>query len=461
VRRLTLFEHGRLRAVSDEVWPTEGTAWEQPVPLRWFERLQRFDDKRGEQRVFEWGYHRAKATQFVGVIQLGGVSLEILPKVESEAEEADEVRSNLLWFLSCAGEVPCRERDLAALKTRKAPLLDALTAIFATRLWDELLRGVSRAYVPREENLRRLKGRLVIPLQVTRNAAHRERFVCRFDEFSEDTPLNQVLRCVSEILLRGTRVSAARDVLSRCVEVLDGVTVIAADRARVVASRIVLDRAAARFAPLLSFARMVLASRSAEVIAGETSTFSLLFDMNQVFEGLVTYLVSRVVQQEFPEWEVHPQGHGEQRHLFAGDGSLRHLLPLMPDVLLKGPDGRYGVIDAKWKRIGLKDRGKGPRREDLYQLHGYGTRYAAPSLVLHPKSAEHDATAGTWFALDAQERRQLPVTFATLDLARDFGKQDERAKLEQDLRALLSGLLQNASKQRQSTAVQREGQIHA
>lgn len=449
MRALSLYEHGVLRAVADGPgWPTGGTPWERPVPRRWFDRLHRFDDAREDGRVFEWGYNRARATQFVGVIQLGEVSLEILPKIERSAGDeteaaCDAVRKNLLRFLARAGEVPCRERDLAALRTKRARFLDALTALFASRLWDELLRGVPRAYVTREENLRRLRGRLVVPQQITRNAAHRERFACRFDEFSEDTPLNQVLRAAAEVLVRRALLPSARQTLGRCLEVLDGVTALAPDRASLLAQRVVLDRQTQRFATLFAFARMVLDSRSPEVIAGETSTFSLLFDMNVVFEGVVTDLVRRVIRRDHARWDVHPQAHGQVRHLYE-DHQSRPLLELRPDVLLRDGADRFVVIDAKWKRLVFGAKAKGPRREDLYQMHGYGARYLADALVLHPRSGGTDPPR-TWRTYDAEEPRRRRVTFATIDLSRDLGIRAEADALEGEVRTLLDGIISAAA----------------
>ena len=115
-----------------------------------------------------------------------------------------QARSNLLYMLSVAGQVPVRERDVARLASRKASLSETLAAIFADRLRRELLRGPERAYIRREENLRQFKGKLLIAQQALHNAAHRERFFCRFDEFSEDTLMNRIFRAACQVLLDAT-----------------------------------------------------------------------------------------------------------------------------------------------------------------------------------------------------------------------------------------------------------------
>lgn len=184
-------------------WDREGTP---PSNIKWLEqrlydRLKRFDQRgRAEKdRVFSWDDRSARTTQWVGVIQVPGLQVEILPKIDEadlsgKDEKQIQARSNLLYMLSVAGQVPVRERDVARLTSRKASLSETLAAIFADRLRRELLRGPERAYIRREENLRRFKGKLLIAQQVRRNAAHRERFFCRFEEFSEDTLMNRIFR---------------------------------------------------------------------------------------------------------------------------------------------------------------------------------------------------------------------------------------------------------------------------
>ena len=126
-------------------------------------------------------------------------------------------------MLAVAGDVPVRSRDVARLASRQAPLSETLAAIFADRLLGELLRGPERAYLQREENLRRFKGKLLISQQTLKNAAHRERFFCRFDEFCDDTVMNRIFRAACRVLLETTRTPSTQDLLRHCLLVLDQV----------------------------------------------------------------------------------------------------------------------------------------------------------------------------------------------------------------------------------------------
>ena len=69
-------------------WDREGTPQSDPdikwLEQRLYDRLKRFD-QRGrakKDRVFSWGDRSARTTQWVGVIQVPGLQVEILPKID-------------------------------------------------------------------------------------------------------------------------------------------------------------------------------------------------------------------------------------------------------------------------------------------------------------------------------------------------------------------------------------------
>ena len=138
-------------------------------------------------------------------------------------------------YLGEAGCVPLRSRDLADLGTRKAPLHETLTTLFARRLRFELLRGVDRAYVNETDDLRLMRGKLVIGRHIARNTARRERFTCAFDEFTANTELSRVLKATCRTLLKRPRSAEAHEALSRCLPMLD-------DMADEIDARPLLDR---------------------------------------------------------------------------------------------------------------------------------------------------------------------------------------------------------------------------
>lgn len=410
MKRVELREHGRLEPKHAIAAATPGAA---SVPQRAYERLRRFDETSGraDASIFTWYATHAKASQWVGVMQVEGLQLEILPKIENEG--AREARAALVTMLAYAGDIPLRLRDLAALLERHADLGELLAAVFAQRLLEELIRGPERAYVSRRENVAFLRGKLAVRKHLMVNAAHRERFLCDYDELASDTPLNQVLRAACTLLSNIARARGTLDLLERCLVVLDDVSDVVVTPESL--GRVVLTRQSQRFAVLLEFCRMLFAGNAPTSQGGARQTFSLLFDMNKVFERFVAGFVAREVIPRMPDgWRAHVQARGRTRFLLrAGD---RGVLRLQPDLLLERPDGKLVVVDTKWKRLLPGRERSSLSREDLYQLYAYTQRFdAARSILLFPhvdgvRQDGFDVLA----AGDAPSGARLDVRFALL-----------------------------------------------
>lgn len=390
MKRLVISEHGRLKRRGKQEPPpsTDGRIY---LEGHLYDRLRHFDQagRAESERVFRWEDGEARAQQWVGVIELPGLQLEILPKVDmvttsrlETPESCHQVRSNLLTMLAIAGEIPVRSRELAHLESRKAPLSETLAAIYAKRLLSELLKGLDRAYLEREENLRQFKGKLAIPKHVSRNAAHRERFFCRYDELSEDTLMNRLFRAACLKLLATSRSPSTQESLRYCLLALEGVSDIVVHDD--LFERVALSRQNERFADILSFSRLILSDRSPATQAGGTRSFSLLFDMNKVFERFLAAFLTKSVIPRIEGTRLFPQAKHHTRHLMTRNG--RGVLPLRPDLLIEGPDGRKAVLDTKWKRLSPKGSGRsGVGVADLYQLFAYTRRYGSQrSVLLYP-----------------------------------------------------------------------------
>ena len=392
---------------------------------RLYDRLKRFDQRgRAEKdRVFSWGDRSARATQWVGVIQVPGLQVEILPKIDEadlngKDEKETQARSNLLYMLSVAGQVPVRERDVARLASRKASLSETLAAIFADRLRRELLRGPERTYIRREENLRKFKGKLLIAQQVRHNAAHRERFFCRFDEFSEDTLMNRIFRAACRVLLNATHTPSTQDGLRHCLLLLDGVEdVFVHDE---LFDQITITRQNERFADVLHFCRLILQGRSPTVQAGRERSFSLLFDMNRVFEDFVAAFLKKQVIPHLDGYRLYPQAKSQRRHLMR-DGD-RGVLLLQPDILITSND-RQLVLDTKWKQFSST-----VGSDDLYQLYAYTKRYECRrSVLLYPHVLEAECLDYDIMGTDGATGEQVGVRL--VNLRRNLYERSERDAL--------------------------------
>ena len=270
----------RLPVIENEKVPIGAASGVSPAEAA---RLRRFDELRADRAgttVFDWS--RASflvARDYVGVVQVPGLLVEILPKTDAQASSR-RTQKNFLYMLEVAGLIRARSRSLALLRHEEFTLLDAFLLVFADGLIDVLREGVDRGYVTTEDNLRVVRGRLLVHEQVRRNSVQRQNVYVRYDEFSPDTNLNRVLKLACRVLIRQAGsfevTRRLREILDRLDEVRD------VDFARV-EPNVHLNRQNSRFGPFLGFARMVLEGRSPSPVAGDDRTFSLLFPIAQKF----------------------------------------------------------------------------------------------------------------------------------------------------------------------------------
>jgi len=326
-------------------------------------------------------------------------------------------------MLSYAQSFRVRERDLASLKIRHAPIFEAIIKVFAERLLFELGHGLTHAYVGRQENLSFVRGKILVADHLRRNLAHRERVFVSHEEFSPDNLLNQILKAAVRVLTPITRVPWTQRCLRKTLFHLDQVSDPLLNQVDL--NRLTLDRGSERFQQLAGFARLVLMGASPEPACGGFESFSLLFPMEAVFEGFIGgYIVRHASPLGLQRRWVHLQARRRRRWLLQrADGSGR--FGLRPDILIDGEGGcPQLVLDTKWKRImgDVEDRSGGVRQSDLYQLYAYAQRYGCQNnVLLYPKTPNIARRA---YSLAGAESKRLRIEF--LDVSEDlWGRKKE------------------------------------
>ena len=215
-------------------------------------------------------------------------------------------------MLHIAGDLRLRDRGTADYLGSDLPLLDLVIRTFGYRLQRELLRGADAAYVHQENNLFHFRGRLAITEHIRHNAAHRERFYCRFDEFLPDTTINRVFKAACRRLLRVSQRPATQEPLRHCLMLLDEVKDVVVGTE--VFETTSFTRQNGRFEDLFLFCRWVIEGEAPSFRAGEQTSFSLLFNMNTVFEKFIAEFVRTRVGPRH-NWEVIPQARGRSKWL--------------------------------------------------------------------------------------------------------------------------------------------------
>lgn len=355
------------------------------------------------------------AQQMVGVIAAPGCSLEVLPKIDLEAIESNNmIRHRLVRMLDVALGLNLGDGQASSMAKQNETLLDILIRLFADRLLAEARRGLPRAYLAQGEDLPALRGRLDVRRQFTALAVRPDRLACRYDALMADTPLLRIMKaCV--LLLRGH--ARATETIRR----LDELRFLLAEVSDVPPSNlpwtvIRIDRTNRSWETLFGLARLFLKrewqATHHDSHAGQGIT--LLFPMNDLFEAYVAALAKRALRGV--EWTVHAQGGGLFCLIEEGDGG-KERFQTKPDLLIKQGRDTVLVIDTKWKRIGRnpEDAKRGVSQADVYQMMAYARLYCCPNVMLlypHHTGLGAEALDAAYGMLGGTERLRV----ASVDL---------------------------------------------
>ena len=319
--------------------------------------------------VLERTRNGIKAAQVVGIVSAPGATLEILPKIDGQD---GAVRKALVRMLAVAWDLRVADGELASLDTQRSNLLEVLVGLFANRLLVAVRRGLPRRYVGHEEDLLLLRGRLNVVRQVTRFAARPDVLACRFDELSEDTPLNRVFKAAVGRLTRVTRSAANARLLAELAARLEFV----GDSVAPLEESVRRGRTNAALYDLYRLARLLLSGDWQSMASGQSLGFSLLFPMHELFERFVGRCLLRAMARCPVDVDLQKKPHSV---LQDDEGPL---FSLQPDVVI-GTSPRPIVLDTKWKELNNADGRKlGVTQTDVYQMLMYGQAYKAKRLVL-------------------------------------------------------------------------------
>ncbi len=347
-------------------------------------------------------YRGLKAGQVVGILVIPGRTLEILPKIDGEI---GVVRAALVGMLAVAWRLRIHDGELAALSTQRHDLLELLIRLFAERLLVAVRRGLPRRYVAHREDLMLSRGSLDVVRQFTHLAVSPNLLACRFDELSEDTPLNRVFKAA---VLRLTSLTHSAENMRRLAELTARLEFVG-DSSDPLREPVQLDRTNLTFHDLHRLARLLLSGDWQTTTSGRTGGFSLLFPMNRLFETFIGECLRRALAPRSVRLQ-------DTSHHTLTTEDYRSLFLLRPDVVI-GMPVQPVILDAKWKRLNPLERTLDVEQSDIYQMLAYAQAYSARHLVLlYPwhRKLEKEGILRRWRVTGSP--RQLDI--AAIDLGR-------------------------------------------
>lgn len=352
---LIVFEHEKLR-VGDRGFTQAH-----------FERLLAWNETNGF-KYFDAGHQSIRFTQYVGVIQVGGLVIEVLPKADRDGDAAKWQRA-LIEMLSLVYDLPLTSTTESHLHKRRSTILDFFFDLYLSDVQGLVRRGLVKRYRQTMSNQPALKGRIHWPRHLRENLVHQERFHVVHQVYNTDHRLHALLKRALTIV----QATALDPMIRGRAQDLDWAFEAVDDTALTPAGidGIRLDRKTSPYARAVQLARMIVLDHAPDLRGGRTPLLGLMFDMNVLFERVVLKLLKRAAHEHRPELSIT----GQDSRLFWRNQKIR------PDIVVRRGDEVVLIIDTKWK-VPKDDR---PADADLKQMYVYNRQYgSAESMLLYP-----------------------------------------------------------------------------
>lgn len=356
----------------------------QKVSEETFSELESFvlNEKNQAQDIFKlqtksWYWKVISAQNYVWVIETKNWTLiEILPKI-SEDENILEIRNIFLRMLKTLKDSPFKNLNEANLKNQKFPILEIFIELFLSELSILVKKWIKKNYVSEMDNLKFVKWKLKIKENISRNMVDHSKFMCEYDEFSDDTMEN---RLIKTCLLKLSKISSNKKNQQKINLFLHLFSDVWVCKNIDLDLKLVdnLNRLHTYYLPTLKWVKLFLRKESVVNFSWNTLALALLFPMETIFESYV----ASVFKKRLKWYSVSAQ---DSWKYLVEDHWWKWKFKLRPDLVITNNYNNHLIVaDTKRKKIDSSMSWKNYQidQHDMYQLFAYAKKYKCNELYL-------------------------------------------------------------------------------
>ncbi len=328
---------------------------------------------------------------------MSDVSEETSPPSDQKTAYGIPIR-NLWHMLLYAWNEPPDSSYRKIVGDEPGPSLDALLAISLARLVQQRMRiGLGCDYIPIQRALRGIRGQIAIASTLGQRTIERGQVSCKFEEFSVNSPKNQIIRSTLNYLAQvgnfGPEDAQAKELRHRIrwlVRALEGIDFIELRPDTI--QRQKSHRGDHDYRLMLAICDFVYRKRIPTEQAGLVFRSGLERD-RYVLHRLYQDFVANFYRYQLSGWTVDP----EKSLSWHSLESNKYLPAMYPDLTIEeeAHDGRIIVLDTKFTAKSLIQNRWGKEIFDsshLYQIYAYlrtqehlsEARRRATGILLYP-----------------------------------------------------------------------------
>lgn len=329
-----------------------------------------------------------KFNEYVGVLQVGDLTIEVLPKAEKSGDKA-RWRNVLIKMLQAVGVFDIQAPSSSYLNLKTNSILDLYYALFLKEVDYLLHRGLVKKYRKTEQNSTALKGSIQFGQHIQKNLVHQERFYVRHTTYDVQHQHHQVLY-KTLILLKHINTNAAlHSKIGALLLYFPGQQDVKVTEATF--EKITYNRKTEPYRKALDIARLILLNYHPDVSKGRNHVLALMFDMNLLWERFVYVSLRKGLLKEKADFTIQ-----DQVHKYFWKPEHGSCSKIKPDIVINKDKPDCVVLDTKWKNL----NGYSPSPDDLRQLYVYHEYYRASKVALVYPGTDLSSRSGRYLCQD-------------------------------------------------------------
>ena len=336
-----------------------------------FDQLCAYNETHGN-KYFTVVRQGVKFAQYVGVIQIGRTTIEILPKTD-KGNDTTRWHNVLLRMLAECKKIKREFVEQAILKKRENSILDLYVEMYLDEVENIVRKGFIKQYQRDQRQSGALKGKLIFATHLQKNLVHKARFFSEHTIYTTDNLYNQIIKAGLGVVSRLNCQTFLKDRAAGLNLFFHTVS----DNHRInnqTFQRLPTVRNAERYQEALPIARILLLNYSPGIKSGNENLLAILFNMNDLWEE---YIYRQLIKNKPEDTEILPQ----RRKKFWESKVIK------PDIILKR-DNKTFALDTKWKVLDQTS----PSDADLKQMFAYNIYWNSyQSILLYPKTPSSPA----------------------------------------------------------------------
>ena len=360
INKITIFEHNKL--IVDKEY--NGVIFKES----YYNQLIKFYNAQKEKdSLYTLIANGIKFKEYVGVIQIGNLQIEVLPKADKDSTDENKWRKLLINMLREIELQLIKAPSSSWLKLIPNSILELYIEIFISELEYLIRTGLIKQYHPVTSNQAVLKGSLYFPKHITHNLVHKELFYTRNITYNYDHIWHSIFRETIQLIKTLTDNAHLHNRI-KALELYFPEVQKRTITAQTFAN-LKYNRKTEGYRAATEIAKLLLLNFHPDLSSGTNHILALMFDMNKLWEKFIYITLRKQFIRNQSKYNVYAQ---RKKLFWSSEYNKREI---KPDIIIQEQTNEANkqtdcyILDTKWKVP--ENINAIPSDSDLMQIFAY------------------------------------------------------------------------------------------